>query len=233
MTQLELLWEYQQADVEVDNLNRAIKRSPKRQKLLKLRESLQDQQKSLQEIEDEVLAMVDRIDALKDAIASAETQLKQLQSKVQEAPAQGSGDVRTFMEEAQRLVTNLDDYDQEARRIRKNAADRDRRQHDIKLRAVKSKQEFDELRGEYEAEYKEKSAELEQLTKAAEAKQAGIEPSFIEKYRTIKLHCVPPMARLVNGQCGGCNMSFPSSVLHDIKSGKLIECETCGRMVLL
>ena len=72
MGQLELLWEYQQSDVEVYNLNRLIKRSPKRMKLLKLRDSLKEQQALLKSIEDEVLAMVDRSDALKDAVSLME-----------------------------------------------------------------------------------------------------------------------------------------------------------------
>ena len=69
MNQLELLWQYQQADIEADNLETQIRRSPKRQKLVKLRDSFQDLQKNLKQVEDEVLAMLDRMDALKDAIS--------------------------------------------------------------------------------------------------------------------------------------------------------------------
>ncbi len=232
MNQLELLWEYQLADVEADNLNRAIKRSPKRLRLLKLRESLQAQQNMLREIEEEIVAMLDRTDVLKDAVLLAEEQLRQLHARIQESPVRSSDDARAFLVEAQRMLGNLDEYEMETKRIRKNAADRDRRQRDIKLRAVRNKAEFDELRLEYEAEYKEKSAELEKLRAAAEEKLRNIEAVNIERYRAIKLRCVPAMAKLTNGQCGGCNMSFPSSVLQDIRAGKLVECETCGRMIL-
>ena len=70
------------------------------------------------------------------------------------------------------------------------------------------------------------------MREKAKEKMAGIEPQYIEKYNTIKQQCTPPIAKLQNGQCGGCNMSFPSSVLSSIKNGKLVECETCGRMVI-
>lgn len=232
MNQLELLWEYQQADVEVDNLELSIRRSPKRQKLIKLRESYQDLQKSLKEIEEEIGAMVDRIDALKDAINTTEEQVKQLQSRIQDEPAADSTTVRAFISEAQRLAAKLSDYEQETRRIRKNAADRDRKQRDVKIRLVSAKEEFVPLRDEYDAEYKDKLEEVEKLRTAAKDKLKGIEPEYLQKYETIKQHSVPPIARLLNGQCGGCNMSFPSSVLHSIKSGKPIECENCGRMII-
>ena len=38
MTQLEMLWEYQKADVEAERLENAMKRSPARQRLLKYQE---------------------------------------------------------------------------------------------------------------------------------------------------------------------------------------------------
>ena len=232
MNQLELLWQYQQADVEVDNLEMSIRRSPKRQKLVKLRDSFQDLQKSLKQVEDEVLAMLDRTDALKDAIALSEEQIKQLQNRIQSETLEGSEQVRNYIEEAQRISNSLNDYEHETRRIRKNAADRDRVQRDIKVRLIAAKEEFIPLREEYDTEYKQAQSQVETLREKAKEKLTGIEAEYLEKYNTIKQHSIPPIARLLNGQCGGCNMSFPSSVLHSIKNGRLIECETCGRMII-
>ena len=232
MNQLDLLWQYQQADIEVDNLEMSIRRSPKRQKLVKLRDSFQELQKNLKQVEDEVLAMLDRMDALKDAISLTEDQIKQLQTRIQKEPAADSAQVRSYIEEAQRLSGSLQDFEQETRRLRKIAADRDRVQRDLKIRLVAAKEEFIPLRDEFDAEYKQAQVRVEQLREKAEKKLAGIEPEYIEKYNNIKQRCVPPIAKLQDGQCGGCNMSFPSSVLSSIKNGKLVECETCGRMVI-
>ena len=232
MNQLELLWQYQQADIEADNLETQIRRSPKRQKLVKLRDSFQDLQKNLKQVEDEVLAMLDRMDALKDAISLSEDQIKQLQVRVQSEPAADSAQVRGYIEEAQRLSGSLQDFEHEKRRLRKIAADRDRVQRDLKIRLVAAKEEFIPLRDEFDAEYKQAQVQVEQMREKAKEKMAGIEPQYIEKYNTIKQQCTPPIAKLQNGQCGGCNMSFPSSVLSSIKNGKLVECETCGRMVI-
>ena len=55
---------------------------------------------------------------------------------------------------------------------------------------------------------------------------------LLEEYNTIKKHISPPVARLTHGQCSGCNTSLPSAVLSKIKSGNLVECETCGRMII-
>ena len=233
MNQLELLWDYQQADVEVDNIKKDIARSPQRLKLLKLRESIKEQQDFLKTLESEVVAMLDRIDVLQDAIGIHEDQLKQLQVKVQEQPASSSQQAREYVQETQKIINSLGEFDQETRRIRKDAADRDKKQRDIKRLAVKIKTEFDSIRDEYNMEFQQKSEDMKRLQAVADEKAKAIDKEVMDEYNSVKQHSVPPMAKLVNDRCGGCNMSFPSSVLHAIKSGKKVECETCGRMIIL
>lgn len=232
MTQLDLLWAYQQADTEADQLAHSIRLSPKRQRLLKLRDYIKDQQESLKTLENEVMAMSDRMDALKDAISLADDQLKGLQKRVQEHPPQGSVQSSQYIAEAQQISQTLHDFDQETKRVRQNVQDRDRRQRDIKLRALKSKEEFDVLRIEYDLEFKEKSEVLDRLRATAEEKKQGISAEYLARYSAIKQHCTPPMAKVVNGQCGGCNMGFPSSVMATIKAGQQVECENCGRLII-
>ena len=61
MTQLEMLWEYQKADVEAERLENTMKRSPARQRLLKYQEYLREQKAANVRIEEDVHAMSDRI----------------------------------------------------------------------------------------------------------------------------------------------------------------------------
>ena len=59
-----------------------------------------------------------------------------------------------------------------------------------------------------------------------------MDPALLEEYNTIKRRISPPVARLTHGQCSGCNTSLPSAILSKIKGGALVECETCGRMII-
>jgi uncharacterized protein len=233
MNQLELLWEYQQADVDADKMENAMKRSPARQKLLKYRDYLVELQNTIKRIEGEILAMTDRIDALRDAITRIEEQLNSLQAKAGNEQYDNSEKVHTLIDEAQHFLSNLISFEQELKRIRKDATDRDSQQQDVKLRAAKMKNEYNVIKADYDIEYKDNSIKLEDLRKKAHEKMIGIEPEYMEKYKTIKLHSVPPLARLQNDQCGGCNMSLPSVVLRNVKAGKTIECETCGRLIII
>ncbi|MBQ9264664.1 MAG: hypothetical protein IJ189_10750 [Clostridia bacterium] len=233
MDQLHLLWEYQKADVEADKMEASIKRSPTRQKLVKYRDYLLEQQASMKRIESEVANMADRLEALKDAIRMTDEQLRSLQAKLDNDPPANSEALRQFLSDARRFQNNLNAYEQEVRRIRKDASDRERQQHDVKVRAAKAKAEFDKLKVVYDEEYKEKAKELEALRAVVAEKAQPIEPDFMERYKTIKRHSVPPLAQLYGDQCGGCNMALPSAVSRKVKAGELVECETCGRLLIL
>lgn len=233
MEQLEMLWLYQQEDMAADRLENEIKRSPTRLKLLKSRDFLVEQQNVIKRIEEDVATMADRMDAIKDAIDRTAEQLKNLQARFETNPPEGLEDTKQLAGEAKRLLNNITDYEQEMKRIRKDAGDRDKQQHEIRAKAARVKADFDKLKVAYDAEYKEKMKALEAQRRVAAEKAKGIAPEYLEKYKTIKLHCVPPMARLLGDQCGGCNMSLPSVVLRTIKNGKtIVECETCGRMII-
>lgn len=233
MDQIRLLWEYQQADMEVSKMENSIKRSPNRQKLVKYRDYLVSQQNVMKRIESEVGAMADRLEALKDAISMTEDQYRALKTKVESEQAADAKAVQQLMNEAKRFLNNLTAYEQEIKRIRKDAADRERLQHDVKVRAAKAKAEFDKLKVAFDAEYKEKTVELEALKAKAAELAKPVDTAYMQRYENIKRHSVPPLAKLNGDQCTGCNMSLPSAVTRKIKAGELIECETCGRLLVI
>ena len=232
MNQLELLWNYQQADMEAERQESTMKRSPARQRLLKYQEYLREQKAASVHLEEEVHAMSDRIDALKDAIELAESQLKALHARFESSRPANSEDIQGFIQETQRLVQNISGYEQEVRRIRKDAADRDNQQRDILQRATKVRADYDKLKAEYDVEYKNNMEKLEQLLEAAAEKAKDIEPAYMEKYKSIKQHIMPPLSQLNGDQCGGCRMSLPSAVLRSVRGGTPVECESCGRMII-
>lgn len=233
MDQLHLLWDYQQADVEAGKLESSIKRSPMRQKLVKYRDYLLEQQGIMKRIESEFSAMLDRLEALKDAVAHTEEQLKSLQAKIAAEPPATSADAAQSIADAKRFLANITAFEQEIRRIRKDADDRERLQHDVKVRYAKAKAEFERTKVDYEEESKEKLKELENLRAVVAEREKLIDPEHLTLYRTIKQHSFPPLAKLLGDQCGGCNMSLPSVVLRNIRAGKQVECETCGRLLIM
>ena len=89
-----------------------------------------------------------------------------------------------------------------------------------------------EVKNNYENESKAKKELLEQQRARVKTLEASVDPALMAEYLSIKKHTTPPVVRLQFGQCSGCNTSLPSAILSKIKNGVLVECETCGRMII-
>lgn len=233
MTQIELLLQYQQADMAADAFEKQIKRDPNRLALKKNREFLVEQQNAAKKLEAEVAQMTDRVETIKLAIVRLEEQLTQMTKRMQDTPPADLNKAQEAARDAQKLLSDLEDYEKEMRKIQKDAAERDKLEKDIRVKFAKAKTEYDKQKVEYEAAYKEQLKELDKKRKEAEEKTEGLEPALLEKYCAIKLHCTPPVAKLYSGQCMGCNMSLPQATLRKMKNESgIIECENCGRMLI-
>ena len=231
--QLELMWQYQQEDIKADRIANDIKRSPTRQKLEKSRDFIIEQQKKYKQIEEQVAVMADRKDAIRDAIARCEEQIAALAARFEQNPPEDEEAVSAMLAEAGKYRDTIASYEQEMRRMVKDSADHDQKQRACRHEAAKVKVEFDQLKAVYDKEITEKKAALDAQRAVVAQKAAGIDPRLMEEYNVIKRHIMPPMARLVGNQCSGCNTAQPSSLLSKIKSGaEIVECETCGRMII-
>ena len=232
MEKYEALWAYQVEDMKADAIALAIKRSPTRQKLEKARDFILDRQKQYKQIEEDIGAMVDRKDIIAQAIVRSKEQLDSLQKRFEAAPPTTSDEVKSLLAEVSRCRDTIRQYEVEISRIVKETDANEKLQRSVRLDAANAKKSFDQLKADYEEESKSKKEDLEAQRAKAKEVMDQVDPALLEEYETIKKHISPPVARLVHGQCSGCNTSLPSAILSKIKGGALVECETCGRMII-
>ena len=232
MEKYEALWAYQTEDMKADAIANSIKRSPTRQKLEKARDFILDRQKKYKQIEEDVSAMVDRKDIIAQAVERSREQLQILQNRYETEALDTPEDVKALLSEVSKCRDTIRQYEAEISRISKETEANDKLQRSVRLEAANAKKAFDQLKTEYEEESKSKKVELDAQRAKPKEMMDQVEPKLLEEYEVIKKHISPPVARLTYGQCSGCNTSLPSATLSKIKNGALIECETCGRMII-
>ena len=232
MEKYEALWAFQEEDMKADAIAAAIRRSPTRQKLEKARDFILDRQKQYKQIEEDVSAMVDRKDIIAQAIARSRDQLQALQGRFEANPPQTAEEIRALLSEVSRCRDTIRQYEVEISRIVKETDANDKLSRSVRLEAANAKKSFDQLKADYEEESRSKKGELESQRAKAKDLMDKVDPILLEEYETIKKHISPPVARLIHGQCSGCNTSLTSAILSKIKGGTLVECETCGRMII-
>lgn len=230
--QLDTLWQFMQVDMEADSFETKMRQSPNRQKLIKARDFLKDQQGNMKKLESDVAVMQDRLEAVTDEAARLEKVLANLTAELEANPPANVEEAQKQAESVQKLLDTLSRYEQELAKMRKDADVKDRQQKEIRVRAAKTKQEFDQLKGVYDKEFKTDTAKLQKMRARTDQEAKKLDPKMLERYKNIKQHCTPPMAKLINGQCSGCFMSLPSATLLEIRTGDhIVECDNCGRIL--
>lgn len=232
--QLDVLWQFMQVDMEADRFENKMRQSENRQKLLKQRNFLMEQQNNMKKLENDVAVMQDRLEAVRDEAVRLEKLLTSLCAEIEADPPKTIDEANKRAESVQKLTDSLSRYEQELQKMRKDAEIKDRQQKEIRVRAAKTKIEYDQLKQVYDEEFKTDSAELKSMRAKIEREAAKVDPQMLEKYHSIKMHCVPPMAKLVGGQCSGCFVSLAGATLLEVKNGdRIVECDNCGRILYL
>ena len=232
LVQLDDLWNFMQVDMEADKFENQMRLSPNRQKLLKQRNFILEQQNNMKKLEADVAVMQDRLAAVEDEAQRLSGVLSGMVEELEKDPPATIEESDRRAEAAQRLADTLTRYEQELAKMRKDAEARDRQQKEIRVRAARTKQEYDQLKTVYDEEFKRDQQTLKTMRANIEKEAAKLDQALLSRYRAIKQHCTPPMAKLVDGQCGGCFMSLPSATLRELKLGeKTVECDNCGRIL--
>ena len=229
---LTALWNYMQVDMEVDRFSNEMKQSAKRKLLMKNTEILKEQQALFAKTESDVETMNGRLAELTAESQRLAGLLEKLEEEIGDVNNVSEDALEEKLQNAQKLMETMMACERDLIRIRKEADANEKNQTDIKRRAAKVKTEYDAVKKEYDVEFAKDKIKLKQLKDNAEKEAAKLDKADLEKYKSIKQHCTPPMARLINNQCTGCFMTLPIGTLREIKmSGEAHTCDNCGRLL--
>ena len=228
----EALWTYQTEDLKAEAIATEIRRSPTRVKLERARDFIMERQKQYKQIEDSISVIADRKDMLIQALESTIAQIESQKDRLSSLNPEDEDEVSALREEVVRSREEIRSLEKELNQMNSDSASYDRQLRSVRVDAAKAKQNFDQLKVDYETESKVKKEQLEQQRARVKALEGTVEPELMAEYLAIKKHTTPPVVRLQFGQCSGCNTSLPSATLSKIRSGALVECETCGRMII-
>jgi len=96
------------------------------------------------------------------------------------------------------------------------------------------------LVAQWQNQQKQLNDDLEQLkTRHADLESkrqlqvTSIDAAALETYRELRKRKGTAVARIEQGTCLGCRITLPNSDLQQAKSGRLVKCSSCGRILYL
>jgi len=100
--------------------------------------------------------------------------------------------------------------------------------------------QLETLKAEWHRQQQQLSGELEKLkailSDLGHKRQLlsdEIDPQAIEFYRELRKEKRTAVARVEQGICRGCRISLPTTELQQARSGNLVQCSSCGRILFL
>lgn len=236
MNQLEALWELQEAEVSLAKLKKEVKSTPARQKRAKLRSFLTEQQNNIDDIQKNLASKNTQLDSFSAQLAGLMRDYELEKSELdimendEESTAAELSEARKSIEKLLEKINALSkELNSTLRFVEKAAADIT----NTYAKAGKAKREYDALGTVCEAELEDFRPRLEAAEGLVAEKRKTIPDSLMRKYAAIRKNHALPVARVEHEQCGGCNMMLPSAVVKKVAAGNgIVECETCGRILI-
>ena len=232
MERLEVLWKYQELDLQMDQYIQKKKSSDSRQKLLKIRNYLIKQEENL-------VSMDNNADRKLSLLSKLEKEYDGIDDRIQAQLAKLETDeilplelIEEITKEGMMLNDNIRRKEDELRRLKQELKRFQKKLNDIRRKVTNAKTEYVDIKKDYDAEVKKINEELAKVKKQRDKIGEGVSKPLMAKYKNIKASRSPVISLLSDNQCDGCFMSLASLVVQRVKDGKrIVECENCGRIL--
>jgi hypothetical protein len=224
------LYQLQEVDLELESKEQAVKRITSQLgesgALINARDRLAQEQKRREELSHQQRSLEWEIDDITSKLTIAERDLysgrirnpKELTSLQQEA--EGLKARRSQLEDKTLEIM------EEAELSRKNVTSLS-----TELKAVETNWQTEQQ--ELTAELEELKDTLADLRQRQQLLAAGIDPETLELYHRLKKGKGTAVASVEQGICRGCRISLPVNELQEARSGRLVQCGSCGRILYL
>lgn len=224
------LYQLQEIDLEIESNERALSRIARQigesAEVVAAQTRLELASKRLEELEHQQRSTEWEIDDITSKLAAAEEKLY-------------SGKIRNPKE-----LTNLQ-QEVEGMKVRRHqledkALEMMEQVELVTTNVANLSKELKRLESEWRSQQQQFSSEMERLKTALSGLKhkrglllAKIDPQSVAFYHELKKQKATAVARVEQGTCSGCRISLPTSELQQARSGNLVQCSSCGRILFL
>jgi predicted nucleic acid-binding Zn-ribbon protein len=224
------LYQLQELELQIEAKEKAVQRMTaelgESQALLRARITLAERRKRLEDLLTEQRSLEWEIEDITGKVNGFEKDLysgrikipKELTSLQQEVGALKAK--RTVLEDKALVV--MEEADKTRQEVSRLVADLDTVENECRSQQ-------DALKTQIDSEKRS----LVDLTGKQQALAREIDGPTLQLYRTLRQQKGSAVARVEQGICRGCRISLPVQELQSVRSGTLVQCSSCGRILYL
>jgi len=237
MSKPEAILNYQEVDLERQQVETSLRTTEARVRFNKLAKLLKSQQATIKKLSDDL----ETISAAENRVSSQyQTALKRLDLETSELDTLENDDETTseemteFRHDIERLNREINSIEKELKNTLLTLERQIAEYQKTRQAAVKAKKEYDQVKEICLQERDNAQKELDQFDLKLVELEKKVDPRLMARYKRARQHYPMPVVPVKGGKCSGCNMGLPTLQLSKLSgSGAVVECENCGRMLYM
>lgn len=235
MSRIEAILQYQEADLERQQVENDVRTTEARQRMNKLNRQLKNHQTTLKKLTDDLesyAAQIKKLQAQQEAIAKRfelESSEMETLNGDDECTSEEWTEFRRDVEKLNKEAVALDKELHAMLQAMERAFAEYQKNHQD---AVKAKREYNQVKEICIRERDEAAQQLLSCDKKLEGLAAKVDPALLKRYERARQHHGTPMVAVKQGKCSGCNMGLPVLAIERLAAeDAILECENCGRLL--
>lgn len=236
MTDLQALWEYQKANLELDELKKKISQSESHIKYKKLHKQLSELQKKKVALQQLLEDNSGQLKQFESAIEALEHRYELESAEIESMQA----DEECTADEAQESTKSLEALLSDIKKLKASVmkivdtlSKAQAKLEEVLTNGGRAKKQYDEVKAQCAKEDSEYKAQIAELEATIAEKAKGVkDAALLRRFESIMKHHPDPLAVVEDDKCSACKMGLPTALIYKVVSNhELVECENCGRLL--
>jgi predicted nucleic acid-binding Zn-ribbon protein len=231
---LKMLWELQELDLAIKELEDKIENSPLRGEASEAAEHLEELERSADELEKSIREQRKKLKRGELDLESITAEHSELHQRLYSGEVKNIKELEQMEIKLRSVKKKQLSLEEELLLMMESMEMRQERLDGLKVQQSASAAELIRRRQSLDGELARLGSELEQLQEERRNLAAQIEPQCLERYRALSERFQGRgVARVINDICQGCSVFISSAqrgFLYDPQA--MIYCESCGRLLL-
>lgn len=238
MDGLQALWAYQAAENDLEELEKSLKNTSTRKRLVHEQEVFKNNQAHLRHLEQESVLSQNALIEVSAQIEALRRQMKEKDIEIEEIEGYDLDDlfpedVHEMLKECETIRNALETNRRKVSELMRQLESAQNDAQETLVRMSRAKKAFDQLKARHAAELEAGKGDLDRCRQVVTAAAKKVPEPLLAQYRKIKQHRTNPVVHLRSRRCEGCNMEVPSGALQEIRhADHVVVCENCGRILI-
>jgi predicted nucleic acid-binding Zn-ribbon protein len=230
MAQVQQLLKYQEEDSKLLKIENEVSNSDERKKYVQTKNFINKASEKLDQLEgkaQELMSILDRLNKKYDETVETLKDFDQLDELVEDG-----ADISFYKRNALQISDNLKNLKGEIISLSNAIKETLDEFQSVKKKAIVAQKQFPDVQAAYQNLKKSKQAESLEIANKLKEIAKDIDPEVLKKYQAKRSERIfPILCEVTQDRCSKCGMELSIKGKETVSSGKVIECEHCGRFL--